>query len=81
MVGFPLLCLVFRGVFFLGDALTRQIFCSDFLTVPLQIPERRVITCRIIPGLGYVVNNHGDRKSPQDRVVGPHGLFISFYGL
>ena len=21
--------------------------------------------------LGYVVNNHGDRKSPKDRVVGP----------
>ena len=21
--------------------------------------------------LGYVVNNHGDRKSPKDRVMGP----------
>ena len=28
-------------------------------------------TWRIIPGLGSVVNNHGDRKSPKDRVVGP----------
>ena len=26
---------------------------------------------RIIPGLGYVVNNHADRKSPKDRGVGP----------
>ena len=35
---------------------------------------------RIIPGLGYVVNNHGDRKSPRPGVVGPlpNGL-ISFY--
>ena len=24
---------------------------------------------RIIPGLGYVVSDHGDRKSPKDRVV------------
>ena len=28
-------------------------------------------TWRIIPGLGYVVNNYGDRKSPKDRFVGP----------
>ena len=36
-------------------------------------------TWRIIPGLGYVVNNHGDRKSPKDRFVGPlpNGLFMS----
>ena len=26
---------------------------------------------RIIPGLGSVVNNLGDPKSPKDRVVGP----------
>ena len=27
---------------------------------------------------GYVVNNHGDHKSPKDRVVGPlpNGLFM-----
>ena len=56
-----------------------RFFAQIFWTVPLQIPEKRVITCSIIPGLGYVVNNHGDHKSPQDRVVGPHGLFISFY--
>ena len=24
-----------------------------------------------LPGLGYVVNNHGDRTFPKDRVVGP----------
>ncbi len=24
-----------------------------------------------LPGLGYGVNIHGDRKSPKDRVVGP----------
>ena len=28
-------------------------------------------TWRIIPWLGYVVNNHCDRKSSKDRVVGP----------
>ena len=28
-------------------------------------------TWRIIPGLGYVVNNHGDRKSPFHGVMGP----------
>ena len=28
------------------------------------------LTWRIIPGLGYVVNDHGGRKS--SRVVGPH---------
>ena len=29
---------------------------------------------------GYVVNNHGDRKSPKDRVVGPlpSGLFMAY---
>ena len=31
----------------------------------------RVYTWIIIPGLGYVVNSHGDHKSPKDRVVGP----------
>ena len=28
-------------------------------------------TWRIIPGLGYVVKNHGYHKSPKDRLVGP----------
>ena len=32
---------------------------------------RKPCTWSIIPGLGYVVNNQGDRKSPKDRVVGP----------
>ena len=33
---------------------------------------------------GSVVNNHGDRKSPKDRVVGPlpNGLFMAYkWGL
>ena len=30
--------------------------------------------------LGYVVNNHRDRKSPKDRVVGPfpNGRFMAY---
>ena len=28
-------------------------------------------TANITKHLGYVVNNHGDRMSPKDRVVGP----------
>ena len=35
-------------------------------------------TWRIIPGLGYVVNNHGDRISPKDRVVGPLSKWPNF---
>ena len=40
-------------------------------------------TWRIIPGLGYVVNNHGDPKSPKDRVVGPlpNGLNCLYMGV
>ena len=36
-------------------------------------------TWRIIPWLGYVVNNHCHRKSSKDRVVGPlpNGLFMA----
>ena len=35
---------------------------------------------RIIPGLGYVVNNHGDRFRPLSRVVGPlpNGRFMAY---
>ena len=78
---FSIVMFSFPGCIFFGWCFDKADFCSDFLTVPLQIPERRVSTCRIIPGLGSVVHNHGDHKSPQDRVVGPHGLFISFYRL
>ena len=37
-------------------------------------------TWMIIPVDGSVVNNHGDRKSPKDRVVGPlpNGLFMAY---
>ena len=30
--------------------------------------------------LGYVVNNHGDRKSPKDQVVGPLPNGLLLYG-
>ena len=33
-------------------------------------------TWRVIPGLGYVVNNHGDRTCPIHEVVGP--LLIAY---
>ena len=39
-----------------------------------------VTTWRVIPGLGSVVNNHGDRWNvPKDRVMGPlpNGLFMA----
>ena len=40
-------------------------------------------TWRIIPGLGYVVNNHGDRKSPIPGVIPlPNDLFMVYkWGL
>ena len=37
-----------------------------------------------LPGLGKVVNNHGDHKSPRPGVVGPlpNGLFMAYkWGL
>ena len=36
-------------------------------------------TWRIIPWLGYVVNNYGDHKSPKDPVMGPlpNGCFMA----
>ena len=33
---------------------------------------------RIIPGLGYVVHHHGDRKYPKDRIVGPKWPFMAY---
>jgi len=38
------------------------------------------LEAKTIPGLGYVANNHGDRKSPKDPVVGPlpNGLFMAY---
>ena len=35
---------------------------------------------RIIPGLGYVVNKHGDRFRPLSRDVGPlpNGSFMAY---
>ena len=41
---------------------------SKFLT---RIQRKQEGAWRIIPELRYVVNNHGDRKSPKDQVVGP----------
>ena len=52
----------------------------SWLFFPLSFVRFREGTWRIIPGLVSVVNNHGNRKSPKDRVVGPlpngheHGL-------
>ena len=37
----------------------------------LSLGSRKLSTWRIIPGLGSVVNNHRDVKSPFSRVVGP----------
>ena len=36
-----------------------------------QVCENDANTWRIIPGLGYVANNHGDRFRPRIGVVGP----------
>ena len=38
-------------------------------------PPRMPAAWRIIPGFGYVVHNHGDRKPPKDRV----GLVINWF--
>ncbi len=46
--------------------------------------EENKVECQSLLGgsshLGYVVNNHGDRKSPKDRVVGPlpNGLLMAY---
>ena len=52
--------------------------CDDgnWLCKPIMFWGKRVVTWeatwRIIPwGLGYLVNHHGDQKSPKDRVEGP----------
>ena len=37
--------------------------CLALMLLIEGLPER--IAWRIIPGLGYVANNHGDRFSPQ----------------
>ena len=69
----PWLCsmLIFRGVQILF--LDLGCFCSThgFLSwgLSLRIPRSRISrswknTWKIVPGLGYVVHNHGDRKSP-----------------
>ena len=49
--------------------LSRWFSFSPFRGIRVLVPCS--VGCRIIPGLGYVVNNHGDPKSPKDQVVGP----------
>ena len=47
----------------------------SLITISPHLANDYPTTWSIIPGLGYVVNKHVDRKSPKDRVVGPlpHG--------
>ena len=65
------------------SCLTKRKLC-EFILVTVMSWDDPLPTWRIIPGLGYVVNDHGDRKSPKDRVVGPlpNGRFMAYkWGL
>ena len=54
----------------IGSQHQAVIMTEELFSFPQHLASRNP-TWRIIPGLGYVINNHGDRKSPKDRVVGP----------
>ena len=56
---------------YLVPHLISQLQLRKALAEALGVLKTHGSTWRIIPGLGYVVNNHGDHKSPKDRVVVP----------
>ena len=49
------------------------------MPVTTRMPPSQDATWRIIPWLGYVVNNHGDRVRPLGIIPFPNGLFIYFF--
>ena len=66
------------GETFLSPELKKNYPPLYFLLAGLEKPAILIPTWRIIPGLGYVVNNHGDRKSPKDLVTFPFQMAVSY---